>query len=495
MDMLKNIGSFFLCIMLSNAICSGQGDFKSTEAKTLLFYQEKQWDSLIATGKSALKNDIDYYFLRFRMGMAYYEKQKYVSAADHFARSLQFNSSDPLAREYLYYSYLYSARPEDANALVTVMPDYLRQKLQVKNNILSNINFEAGYTFSSDNKKKSHPDLMKSDSIYGEQDLYGNSFYGHLDFTLQASDHVTFLVAYTYLNFLKTKYFQYARVEDHLESVINTSWGKLYQYSFPNVAYDTNFTYRVSQHEAHLSSTVVLPEGFKIMPAFHMVNLSFTNYTVQYSRQTVQDTSYYLSSDQSYHTFPFTRDIYTYVQKDTSFNNYLGALAITKDFSIFTVGLFGSYSGLNHKTQTQVGWSFSYYPLGNLDLYGNTTAMAFFEEHDSRMIFQQTIGGKVFPKLWMEGSAIIGDLTNANISNGFIVYNNTDKINFRLGANLIYVLSKHLQLSLIYQFFRKESSALYYIYDPPGQKSTVTSLTETNKYQTHTIIGGIKWKL
>jgi len=120
--------------------------------------------------------------------------------------------------------------------------------------------------------------------------------------------------------------------------------------------------------------------------------------------------------------------------------------------------------------------------------------MALFQEGKSNLIFQQVIGGRVLPGLWLEGSAIIGDLTNANLMNGFIVYNNTDKINYRLGANLVYSITKNIDISLIYQFFNNENVQIYYSQAPGDPSQPVQLVTDYNNYQTHTIIGGITWK-
>ncbi len=168
---------------------------------------------------------------------------------------------------------------------------------------------------------------------------------------------------------------------------------------------------------------------------------------------------------------------------------------ITKDFSIFISGLSASYSNLNGLRQTQLGWSLTYFPLNNDNFYGTTAIIALFEGDDSRMIFSQSLGGKIFPRLWITGSLVIGDLTNANLSNGYIIYNNSDKVLYRLGTSLSYLVGKHLELSLIYQFFEKESTTIYYQNNVKPQDRTFYPVSKTNEYNTNTIIGGITWKL
>ena len=194
-------------------------------------------------------------------------------------------------------------------------------------------------------------------------------------------------------------------------------------------------------------------------------------------------------------TLPVEKEIYTLDQKDTGFYNYLFSLGISKTFSLYDIRISGSYSNLNNKKQTQLGGSFSWYPLGNLDLYSTTTITGLFQKKDKRLILGQTLGGRILKKFWLEGNFIYGDLTNSNLANGGIVYNNSDKINYRIGANLIWLATKNLEISLIYQYFEKENVSYYYLFDKNPPDTHTKTETQYQKYHTNSIIFGIKWKL
>lgn len=88
----------------------------NVEAQSYSLYTQKNWDELIRFGNTALRKGFDYYYLRYRLGVAYYMKKKYRNAAIHFEKATIFNSTDE-AMEYLYYSYLYSAQYERARWL------------------------------------------------------------------------------------------------------------------------------------------------------------------------------------------------------------------------------------------------------------------------------------------------------------------------------------------------------------------------------------------
>lgn len=57
-----------------------QQSLPKVDALTYQLFQQKAWDNLIKEGNKAIQNGIDYYYLRVRMGIAYYEKGNYSGA-------------------------------------------------------------------------------------------------------------------------------------------------------------------------------------------------------------------------------------------------------------------------------------------------------------------------------------------------------------------------------------------------------------------------------
>jgi len=47
-------------------------DFKTVDYKTYGYYVNQNWDSLIYLGNKAIAQNIDYYYLRVRIGVAYF---------------------------------------------------------------------------------------------------------------------------------------------------------------------------------------------------------------------------------------------------------------------------------------------------------------------------------------------------------------------------------------------------------------------------------------
>jgi hypothetical protein len=492
--MRKGFVLFILVVFFANfAVSATKLDFRTVDELSYRYYTEQKWDSVIGIGKKALKQKIDYYYLRVRMGVSYFEKQEYFPAITHLKKARSFNSREPFVTDYLYRSYLCSNQPEEARLLKAKMPKATNGIPESKSKFVEQIHVESGYTLSSDRSPGNLSTLMGNDSIYGEQDLYGNNFYGNLGIKLDISRRVGLYLAYNYLNFNKTKYIAYGRFEHHLDNITTDDLGgKIFNYTFPDpwVISDTSFKYMVSQNEVHLGATVLLPRGFKIMLAFHFIHVTYTMTNTIYGFDTIQYPTY-IAADNTLFTSPFTQLNYSFPQKDTSFNNYLVSLRITRDIGIFNLGLSGSWSNLNNKKQFQAGALLTYYPLGNLNFYGTTTVTGFFQGTETRLLLSQVIGGKIAPWLWLEGNFYWGDYTNANIFNGSVVYNNSDIIDYRAGANLVFPIGKHLELSLIYQYFRKESEQIYYSTDKVTHEINDVPQIKNNPYHTNTIIGGI----
>lgn len=496
--MKKFLIPLFLLLFFVNPVtlkASVKLDFNAVDELTYRLYLEKKWDSVIIIGKQALHVDIDYYYLRVRMGLAYYEQKEYIPATTHLVKARQFDPKDPVIADYLYYAYLFTNRMEEARLLQASLPLAERNVSDTKKGFVDAVSLESGYTFSGNNTLKDKPSLMGTDSLYGETDVYGNYLYEHLGLKLNLSNRIGINMAYSYLNFSKTKYIQYARVEDQLTSIADSSWGKYYHYAFPRVTYDTSFQYNINQHEVHASLSWYPGRGFRIMPAAHLILVSYPVVSTSAKLVTVNDTGYYLDQGQEYVTFPFSRTIYSYSHSDTSFTNYVASLTISKEIGRFNIGISGSWSNLNNKKQKQVGASVTWLPFGNLNLYSTTTVTGFFQSKNNRLLLSQSIGVKITPWCWGEGSFYYGDYTNANIMNGSVIYNNSDVIDYRGSANLYFLVGKHIQLSLIYQYARKESQQYYYTTDPSSNEVSSSPSVQLNPYNTHTIIGGITWKL
>jgi hypothetical protein len=471
-----------------------QADFRSVDSATYRLYTERKWDSLILEGKSALGGGLDYYYLRLRTGIAYFEKGKYISAANQLSVAREFNSLDPLATRYLYYAFLYSNQPGEARETASELPPELQKEIGYRKRTIPDVFVSGGMILSSENSIEKNPSLFGNDSLYGEKDVYANSWFFTAGLTVNISPRLSIIACYNYLNFTKNKYFQYGRVDDHLDSTTQYSWGYVNHYTWSKKAYEESYQYHVRQQQLYAGADLLMGEGFTISPAFQLINVRYNNIQPIASSHTVTDTLYKYSGSQQYQVYSFNQTNYRFIGKDTSFYNYVVSLMFTKKFSVFSSSIALSYSNLNDKTQSQAAWSLTCFPFGNLNLYGTTAFTGFFQEKDSRLIFSQMIGGRICRWLWAEGNLTYGDITNANLYNGAVVYNNSDKFDYMAGGNLIFLISRHFTFNLNWQYAARESQTYFTATEQRGDNTVYTTQIQNNAYHTNTITGGITWK-
>ena len=73
----------FVCflILLSFPAFSQQDTINSriADSASFKFYNDKEWDSLIYIGRQALNNDIEYFYLDYRIGKAFFEKKNFMN--------------------------------------------------------------------------------------------------------------------------------------------------------------------------------------------------------------------------------------------------------------------------------------------------------------------------------------------------------------------------------------------------------------------------------
>lgn len=452
-------------------------DFKMVNQETYRQFLYNDWDSLIYTGKKALQNGTDYFYLRYRLGIAYFSKGNYLKASHHLEKSLGFNSMDELAMENLYFSYKYTNRQLEANELTTKFPARLNEKLNTKQNkLIDYFYFEPGYTFSNNiekNEKETFNDIKgngdppgKDEVLFGQQDLNDDKYFINAGAKLNLSRKISAYFGYGFLTTSKLKQIQSS------DLVVS---GDIYD----TITKFYSNNYKLCQNEAYANAQINAWKGFIVTPALHYLNVHFKTI---FANTNVTDTLL-----PQIDTIPVKLSEYIIIENDTSFNNFIASLSVSKNLSLFNLSLNGTWSNLNNKEQYQAGGMVVFYPKGNLDLYTTTYVVSTWQDNINRFIVEQQVGIKMLKKLWVEGFITLGEMVNYNEKNALVVYNSGDKINFRAGADFIIILSDNIELSFRYRYTTEEGNLVRY----SNHSYSETSLD----YQNNTFTGGIKWKL
>jgi hypothetical protein len=470
-----------------------QIDYRYVDSITYHLYINQSWDSLIDIGKMAIKNNIDYYYLRMRMAEAYSAKEKYLLSAQSYEKARDFNHFDPYAGAGLYNAYLNSGKKNRAYHLSHEFNESLKQKSGVKINLVDFVDVYGGYIVSNNEANNGQIDLINIETNNGQQVLFGDETYVHAGLMFNLAPSFSLFAGGSFIDIAKTTRFQYHLINTGKSPPIDGPGGWInYQY-FPIVLeFEETFVSNIKQYELYFNSKLQLDQGWAVNL---YTNLLFINTPVirqvRYA-ENIRDTLRYNTITGNTQMITYQDEKVDFIVNDSSFVNWVAGFSLQKDFGLINLGLSGTYSEISGAQQAQMGLSFFYYPLGSTKLYGQTELTGFFEFNEylgnaQRLLFHQMIGLKLFEKTWLEAEFISGNLNNVNIKQASVIYNLPEKVNFITGLNLHIFATEKLEISLIYNYSDKNG---FY-------SNQYINNGEINKYsfsyQTQSIIGGLKW--
>ena len=423
--------------------------FVKIDSATYAQYLAGDWSALIRDGKQAIRQDVDYYYLRMRLGIAFYEMKNYMTAAGHFKKALEFNQDDPVAQEYLYFSWLYSGQSERAGIYRESFSGKLSERFPPeKAAFFEAISAEYLYSSAQNDEMVNNAEAYFDGLISGYQELTRG--YHNVNFSIQhrIQPGITFSHAYTYLD--KSNFMYY-----HDGLAVTTVDGQ-----------------KVRQHQYYLSPSFTSVRGFTVSPSFHFLGIGY---------QVIGSGG---------NGFGPGSQVSMIDEKTSAI---VVGLALLQAAGPVNITLGGNYSKLNEEKQVLVRGGLTWFPQGNLDLYlgaymntqagitGNTTAY--------NMIPEYLLGAGIASRVWIEVFGSHGDMINYMEGNGYIVYNGLDRMKHKISTNLVYPITK--KGSKIYLGARwVQYQSTFISFDTPGEQ-IINPLT----YNSLSIFGGISWRL
>ncbi|MDF2157715.1 hypothetical protein [Algoriphagus sp. CAU 1675] len=416
---------------------------------TYELYQQKNWDDLVTEGNKALNYGIDYYYLRVRLGIAYYEKQNFHLAAKHLEKALEMNSSEVYVEEYLYYSYLLAGRQDEALLVASgFSPDLKRKTATDKQTFIEGLDLSYNYTSIT---KPEIIDNFTADVPLdrdGAQFIPNQQHYFLVGLQHRFSPRISFYHGYSNL---QISHLTYTQVSSETFT-------------------DNDFKSDLNQYYAALR--VLIAKGLSLSGGLHFVNSSY--------QATTSTTS---GSGNS----PIIRSVTSRVSN----NDFVGFISLEKRFEYITLGA-GYYRGsIADFIQNQTDFKLFTYPLGNLNLYTLTTAS--YQNQDfkdgnvtNRVLLDQQVGLKTTDWLWLEGYATFGEMDNFFLKDGLVIYNRMDVVKQRLGGRLILLPNPKWKITLDYTYLSNQSQ---FIQTPfTGEDYNI------KKYQLHSLTATTSWK-
>jgi tetratricopeptide (TPR) repeat protein len=440
---MKNLALIFSFLIAINTIAISQEKYNVTsiDIKTYDQYLRKEWKALIKTSKDACENGIDFYYLQVRTGIAYYELKKYAQAVSYFEKANNQNPNDELIQEYLYFSYVFAGRYDDARYFKTSMSTVLKERLMIetKNPIIRAIYIDTKHDI---NEEYAYVPLVNE--MVSQKSVLNQSYY-NLSLEHWLGNRVTLFHGYSNLGISN--------------EVLNS-----------NINMPPIFKEFVIQHEYYVSMKAFISKGYSLTGGFHYLNTSYSA-----PDPTVINTRFGRWSATSGSV------LYAYSE-----NSYSGSLSLNKQFSIFNLSAGTSISNLNHSLQFQPGISVRLYPLGSQLLFINTKFDYQIEKNDSALnyypILKPGFGFSFLKYSWFESSVLFGNLHNYTEFNSFIANNDID-----------HVLKRYEVLLNIGMAKGKFNLFIKYQYNIKNNSFEINGIDSDIDYSSQTIAGGLKW--
>lgn len=408
--------------------------------------EENNWGRMISIGESSLRKGYDSFFLRARLGIAYYESGQYIKAIPQLEKALETGIDNPSVLTNLYFCYFYTGREADRDFVFSKLPKSSKKRLQPLNNIIANNIFaDFGFSFSSDKEENTAGAINTgAGDLYNEQTINGNAFTVGVGINQLLFQSLSIDYYYSYLKLDKTKTIQTAGEQ------FSNSYSE-YQNRFYN-----RYNIRIS-------------DGLVFSPSGHFIG---TDYTTIYGQ-----TDSAISGSQ-------TVSVYEQQKIDESF---VLSADITKYMTTYRASINGSFSYLNNIHQWQLGASFKIFPMKKASFYTVSDIFIQNQKDVANLIFNQRLGGFSGKKFFYELFFTIGNINNFNEKNGAVVYNNPDLIKFKTGFDMKYYITTLFNLNLGYSFQSRERNSYNYVNgssatnnQPVSQKSSLVSYSVSN---------------
>jgi hypothetical protein len=455
--------------------------FQYYDSITYQQYLAGDWNNLILNAKQALAVGYDYKYLRLRMGFAYYFKNNFRTAADHFLKALHFDSYDTIAALYFNLSCQAAGRSGEFYSIEGSPKPY---------RMLDFIYADAGVMLPG--KVNDSAVITDSTTYYIELINPVSRSFQSVGIKLRPLPDLSFFLSFSKIDLTDKKSFGYLSQVAVRDSIVGLQYENDYFYSYPIKTNYAEQEFSNQQLSYYLGLTYFPVAGLKITPSVHYLHIKAQKVSAEQTITATTDTAWYNKFDNTWHTFNYNAYDYTITTTDTSYFDHVYSLSVAKDLGKFSLELRGSYSRILEKKISQIGASICWYPMGNTNLYAVSSFSYLNDQTTTSKVFEQTIGGRFYKYGWIEGFAMLGELKNYNEKNAYIVYNLIYPVSMRLGATIYPYIGRHFELMLMYRY---QKMGLFLTTITPKQSTTETQTTVTNPdYNYSSLTAGVKWK-
>ena len=438
--MQKRIGLIVaLTLFLLAAQAQQKLNFPEVDKVSYELYMQGKWEELIDFAKEARRQNIDFFYLQARTGIACYNLKKYRTASKWFLKAWENDQSFEWLQEYLYYSLFYSGRELEASKLAEQFTVALKQKINFQSMKPLAATFEAGYSFNpefSQLKKSQFNTQLQIVDEYGEAFFLKNYYFGSLDYSHQLAPGFNLNHNFTHIGISR---------EEQL------FWGE-----------KNSFPININQFQYYLNPYFVAGKKLYISPSLNIIwgnsDLVLGNY----------DPNTFYNSPYKYTDFIFTASTFSH-------------------FGNFSPGVEYNYAKISDVAFSQYSAWLTFYPLSNQNLY--FTPRVYFKSSEENGFGFNTFGisgGAQLGMVHFYGQYLNGEMENFIEPGGYVVSNFPGKSNRKFTGSVYFPLNK--SLLLVFRYLNQDVTEKYRVY------SNGTEINSTDySFIKHTITSGITW--
>lgn len=401
---------------------SGEDTLTSANVETMSYdlYQKSDWKNLSVFCEKAISSGFDYFYLRMRAGISYYEQKQYRAAIPHFKKALEFDVTET-AKEYLYFSYLFSGRPEEAHGLLKNSDSAFVEKVAGRKN--SNL----GFAFSEAGVKV--PD----------NPLFQTANYASLGMSHYIGKNVSLLHVGTFFS------------QD--ESRFN-----------------------LSQYQYYIRPSVVFGKGFKLSAGYQFsynensIPYSYISRIIEIPPPPPDPPGQGQPPPPPPSTVAPTYDtVYAVATRKNYLTVHVAAVTLTKHFSFFDVNAGGTFAELDTAKHYQLNAGAAVFPLRNdkfsiaFQAYAHSNRSPNFKN----LALVPAVNFSPIKKSYISLSYFVNSGNNTIEQTGYMLNNSFDLTTSRTSVYIAYQVFKNIQLYVLYanESKREQTRKLDYKYN------------------------------
>ncbi len=440
--MQKRIGLIVVFTLFLLAVQAQQKlNYPEVEKVSYELYLQGKWAELIDYSKEARQQDIDFFYLQARTGIAYYNLKKYRTASEWFLKAWENDQSFEWLQEYLYYSLLWGGRASEAYKSAGNFSPAMQDKIGFSAKKITKVGFEAGYSFNPDFETlttATHGQQAGVGEDYGEAYYLKKYHFESFDLSHRITPGISLNHNLTYVGLNREQ-----RID----------WG------------DKNiFPAKTNQFQYFVNPNLILWKKLYVSPALSLIwgDFSYANGGISSNRRFFGNAAIY------YRDLVFSTSVWSH-------------------FGNISPGMEYNYANIGNSGFRQYSAWLSVYPFSNLNFY--FTPRAYFKSSEENGFGFNTFGvsgGAQLGPVHFYGQYLSGEMENFIESGGYVVSNFPGISEQKFSGSLYFPTGKKYQFVL--RYLSQDVTETYKVYTNQVESNSVIY-----NYMKHTLTAGISW--